>query len=62
MNIVLTTRKGHITEVKEIKNVWEIQDNGHSELVIKHHDHSCRRFKESEIDKISISLENKEVE
>lgn len=42
------------------KDVWEIQDNGQAELVIKHYDYSCERFKESEISSINVELENLE--
>jgi hypothetical protein len=46
----------------EFKNVWEIQDNGQAELVIKHYDYSCKRFKENEISSINVELENKDEE
>lgn len=56
MKITLKTKDNTI----EFKNVWEIQDNGQSELVIKHHDHSCKRFKENKIESVYIELETKE--
>ncbi len=56
MKITLKTKDNTL----EFKNVWEIQDNGQSELVIKHHDHSCKRFKENKIESVYIELETKE--
>lgn len=38
------------------KDVWEIQDNGHCELVIKFHNHECVRIKENEIIDIEVEL------
>ena len=57
MKITLKTKENTF---HEFKNVWEIQDNGQAELVIKHHDHACKRFEESMIEAVTIELENKE--
>lgn len=40
------------------ENIWEIQDNGHKEIVLKKHDHSCIRINEEEISKINVELES----
>ena len=56
MKIMLKTKDNTM----EFKNVWEIQDNGQSELVIIYPDHSCKRFKENKIEAVYIELETKE--
>ena len=56
MKVTLKTKDNTI----EFKNVWEIQDNGQSELVVKHYDYSCERFEESKINSVYIELESKE--
>lgn len=38
-------------------NIWEIQDNGDNEIVLKKHDHSCIRINKEEISKINVELE-----
>lgn len=35
-------------------NVWEVQDNGHSEIVLKFHNHECVRIPKDDIDSIEI--------
>ena len=56
MKITLKTKDNTM----EFKNVWEVQDNGQSELVIIYPDHSCKRFKENKIESVYIELETKE--
>ena len=56
MKIMLKTKDNTM----EFKNVWEIQDNGQSELVIIYPDPSCKRFKENKIESVYIELETKE--
>lgn len=50
------TEKGNQVSFNAYKDVWELQDNGHSELVIKFHNHECVRINEDEIIDIEVEL------
>ena len=40
--------------------VWELQDNQHNELVVKHYDHNCIRIKEASIQSVGVNLDAKD--
>lgn len=54
MTVEIKLKSGFVTDYYFI-NVWEIQDV-HNEILIKFHDHSCRRFNKADIKDIDIKI------
>lgn len=53
IEIVYENNKGEIIK-RNIKNIWEIQDNGKNELVLVKHDHLCERFDFKDIKDLKV--------
>ena len=53
IEISYTNNEGEITK-RNIKNIWEIQDNGKNELVLVKHDHLCKRFDFKDIKELKV--------
>lgn len=53
IEITYVNKEGEITK-RNIKNIWELQDNGGVELVVKEHDHSCERFDFKDIKELKV--------
>lgn len=53
IEIVYENNKGEIIK-RNIKNIWEIQDNGKNELVLIKHDHLCERFIFKDIKELKV--------
>lgn len=53
IEITYVNKEGEIVK-RNIKNIWELQDNGGTELVIKEHDYSCERFDFEDIKELKV--------
>lgn len=53
IEITYANNEGEITK-RNIKNIWEIQDNGKNELVLVEHDHLCERFNFKDIKELKV--------
>lgn len=39
---------------RNIKNIWEVQDNDGKELIVKEHNHLCERFSFDKVKEVKI--------
>ena len=56
IEITYVNKDGEITK-RNIKNIWELQDNDGKELIIKEHNHLCERFNFKDIKELKVYRE-----
>lgn len=58
IEITYVNKEGEITK-RNIKNIWELQDNDGKTLVVKEHNHLCEQFKFEDIKELKVLKEDK---
>jgi len=53
IEITYVNDEGKVTK-RNIKNIWELQDNNGKELIVKEHNHQCERFKFEDIKELKV--------
>ena len=53
IEITYADKNGKVMK-RNIKNIWELQDNNGEELVVKEHNHRCERFKFDDIEELKV--------
>ena len=53
IEITYVNKNGEITK-RNIKNIWELQDNDGTELIVKEHNHLCERFDFKDIKELKV--------
>lgn len=53
IEITYVNKEGEITK-RNIKNIWEMQDNDGKILVIKEHNHLCEHFEFEDIKELKV--------